>query len=67
MRTINEEEVVLSEYQDFSDAGRQLGRSPDVVYNRKRAHASLDYPTPTVFERQWLKGQSAECDRRLTS
>jgi hypothetical protein len=26
MRTIKEEEVDLSEYQDFSDAYRQLGR-----------------------------------------
>ncbi len=58
MRTIKEEEVDLSEYQDFGDAHRQLGRFLDDVYNRKRIHSSLGYLTPREFEQQWLKGQS---------
>jgi transposase InsO family protein len=58
MRTIKEEEVDLSEYQDFGDAYRQLGRFLDDVYNRKRIHSSLGYLTPREFEQQWLKGQS---------
>jgi putative transposase len=33
MRTIKEEEVDLSEYEDFADAWRQLGRFLDDVYN----------------------------------
>jgi putative transposase len=56
--TIKEEEVDLSEYRDFADAYRQLGRFLDDVYDRKRIHSSLGYLTPTEFERQWLKGQS---------
>jgi putative transposase len=58
MRTIKEEEVDLSEYEDFADARRQLGRFLDAVYNRKRIHSSLGYLTPREFEQQWLKEQS---------
>jgi len=60
MRTIKEEEVDLSEYQDFGDAYRQLGRFLDDVYNRKRIHSSLGYLTPAEFEQQWLKERSAK-------
>ena len=46
MRTIKEEEVDLSEYQDYADAYRQLGRFLDAVYNHKRIHSALGYLTP---------------------
>jgi putative transposase len=50
MRTIKEEEVDLSEYEDYCDALRGLGRFLDDVYNRKRIHSSLGYLTPAEFE-----------------
>lgn len=53
MRTIKEEEVNLSEYHDFADAQRQLGRFLDDVYNVKRIHSALGYLTPREFEEQW--------------
>jgi putative transposase len=53
MRTIKEEEVDLTEYEDFSDALRGLGRFLDEVYNRKRIHSSLGYLTPSEFESLW--------------
>jgi len=53
MRTIKEEEVNLSEYRDFDDARRQIGRFLDDVYNVKRIHSSLGYLTPCEFEQQW--------------
>jgi putative transposase len=53
MRTIKEEEVDLTEYEDFADAWRQLGRFLDDVYNRKRIHSALGYLTPSEFEQQW--------------
>jgi putative transposase len=59
MRTIKEEEVDLSEYEDFSDAMRGLGRFLDDVYNRKRIHSSLGYLTPAEFEDQWREKHSA--------
>ena len=45
MRTIKEEEVNLSEYEDFGNALRGLGRFLDDVYNLKRIHSSLGYLT----------------------
>ena len=57
IRTIKEEEVDLSEYLDYHDAYRQLGRFLDDVYMRKRIHSSLGYLTPAEFEEQWRKEQ----------
>jgi len=57
MRTIKEEEVDLSDYEDFADAGRQLGRFLNDVYNAKRIHSSLGYLTPAEFEQEWIKMQ----------
>lgn len=59
MRTIKEEEVNLSEYQDYWDAYRQIGQFLEDVYMRKRIHSSLGYLTPVEFENQWL-GQEAK-------
>jgi putative transposase len=59
MRTIKEEEVDLSEYEDFDDALRGLGRFLDDVYHRKRIHSSLGYLTPAEFEGQWREKHSA--------
>jgi transposase InsO family protein len=58
MRTIKEEEVDLSDYEDFYDALRGLGRFLDDVYNRKRIHSSLGYLTPGEFENLWRENRS---------
>ncbi len=50
IRTIKEEEVDLSEYQDFADARSQIGRFIEEVYQKKRIHSSLGYLTPDEFE-----------------
>jgi putative transposase len=60
MRTIKEEEVALSDYRDYADARRQLGRFLDAVYNRKRIHSSLGYLTPEEFEQQWRAGRAGQ-------
>jgi len=54
MRTIKEEEVDLSDYHDYHDAYRQIGRFLEDVYMRKRVHSSLNYLTPAEFESHWL-------------
>jgi putative transposase len=60
IRTIKEEEVYLSDYQDFADALRQIARFLDDVYNIKRIHSALGYLTPREFEQQWrAQGQLA--------
>lgn len=50
IRTIKEEEVDLSEYENFLDARKQIGHFIDDVYNKKRIHSSLGYLTPLEFE-----------------
>ena len=60
MRTIKEEEIDLSEYEDFADALRHLGRFLDDVYNVKRIHSSLGYLTPSEFEEQWLSKRGSQ-------
>jgi transposase InsO family protein len=57
VRTIKEEEVDLSEYRDYQDAYRQIGRFLDDVYMHKRIHSSLGYLTPAEFESQWRAQQ----------
>ena len=53
MRTIKEEEVALSDYRDFADARRQLGRFLDEVDNHKRIHSALGDLTPAEFAERW--------------
>jgi putative transposase len=58
VRTIKEEEVYLSDYQDFADAQRHISRFLDDVYNVKRIHSALRYLTPKEFEDQWRAGMA---------
>lgn len=58
VRTIKEEEVYLSDYHDYHDAYRQIGRFLEEVYMHKRIHSSLGYLTPAEFETQWLTEQA---------
>jgi transposase InsO family protein len=57
MRTIKEEEVELSEYADFHDAYRSIGRFLEEVYTHKRIHSALGYLTPAEFEADWWARQ----------
>ncbi len=55
IRTIKEEEVDVSDYADYADAHRQIGRFIDDVYRTKRIHAALGYLTPAEFEAAWVR------------
>ena len=57
--TIKDEEVDLSDYEDYHDALKQLGQFLDEVYMHKRIHSSLGYLTPAEFEAQWRAQQAA--------
>jgi len=54
IRTIKEEEVDLSDYEDYPDAYGQIGRFLEDAYMRKRIHSSLGYLTPVEFEQHWF-------------
>ncbi len=58
MRTIKEEHVELTEYQDFPDAYCQIGQFLDEVYQHKRIHSALGYLTPVEFESHWFTEQA---------
>jgi putative transposase len=58
MHTIKEEEVELSDYQDFAVAYHQIGRFLEDVYNTKRIHSSLGYLPPVEFEAAWQAQRS---------
>ena len=58
MRTIKEEEVELSEYNDLDDARDQIGQFLEDVYMTKRIHSALGYVTPAEFEALWLQSFS---------
>lgn len=58
MRTIKEEEVELSEYNDLDDAREQIGRFLEDVYMTKRIHSALNYLTPVEFEAFWQQSLS---------
>ena len=53
IRTIKEEEVQLSEYENFEDARKQIAQFLDDVYKNKRIHSSLGYLTPAEFEEKF--------------
>lgn len=60
IRTIKEEEVDLSDYQDYTDAGQQIGKFLEDVYNKKRIHSALGYLTPVEFENLWNQKNKSE-------
>jgi putative transposase len=52
MRTMEEEEVELSEYRNFEEAYRKIGKFLDEVCTKKRIYLLLDYLTSMEFENQ---------------
>lgn len=46
MRTIEEEEVDLSEYRNFTEAYQQIEQFLEDMYMKKRIHSSLGYLNP---------------------
>ena len=54
---LQDEEVSLSDYEDFTDAYHQISRFINDVYMRQRIHSSLGWLTPVEFEQQCLEQQ----------
>lgn len=50
IRTLKEEHVDYSEYNNFEDALSQIKHWLEVVYMHERIHQALDYCTPVEFE-----------------
>jgi transposase InsO family protein len=58
IKTLKYEEVYRTEYLDFADARRGIGKFIDSVYNEKRLHSALGYLPPAEFEQQQLLFQA---------
>src|SRR5690349_9053944 len=52
IKTLKYEEVYRTEYLDFADAQRRIGKFIESIYNRKRLHSALGYLPPAEFEQQ---------------
>lgn len=50
MRTLKEEEVYLSDYENLREARASLKKFLEEVYNQKRLHSALGYVPPAEFE-----------------
>lgn len=50
MRTLKEEEVYLSDYDDVSEARTSIKHFLESVYNHKRLHSAIGYLPPAEFE-----------------
>ena len=50
IRTLKEEHLDYTEYQDFDDAFEQLAHWLEVEYMTERIHSALGYLTPAEFE-----------------
>ncbi len=64
MRTIKEEEVYLSSYDNIADAREQLRHFIDVVYPHRRVHSALGYRTPAEFEAQWYQNPPSNSGKK---
>jgi transposase InsO family protein len=51
-RTLKREEVDLNEYENYSDALKNIKHFIEEVYNADRMHSSLGYKSPIEFETQ---------------
>jgi transposase InsO family protein len=58
IRTIKEEEVDLSDYQDYHHAYAQLHHFLNHRYPNERIHSALDYLTPAEFEQLWYQNHA---------
>jgi transposase InsO family protein len=53
IKTLKHEEVHMTEYEDFNDAYKNIEKSIEGAYNKRRLHSSIGYRPPAKFEEQY--------------
>ena len=59
MKTIKDEEVDASEYQDLAHARSAIGGFIEPIYNKQRLRSALAYLSPVDYEAK-LRGPAAQ-------
>lgn len=58
MKTLKYEEVLLNDYETFTDMLERLPHFIEDVYNKRRLHSSLGYKTPEEYEQEYNQKQA---------
>lgn len=58
MKTIKYDEVLLNDYETFTDVLERLPHFIEDVYNKRRLHSSLGYKTPEEYEQEYNQKQA---------
>lgn len=67
MKTLKYEEVLLSDYETFTDVIERVPYFIEEVYNKKRLHSSLGYLPPEEFEQRMLEKSKTVGNQLLNS
>lgn len=67
MKTLKHEEVLLSDYETYTDVIERVPYFIEEVYNKKRLHSALGYLPPNEFEQRMLEKTKTVGNQQLNS
>lgn len=67
MKTLKHEEVLLSDYETYTDVIERVPYFIEEVYNKKRLHSALGYLPPEEFEQRMLEKTKTVGNQQLNS
>lgn len=67
MKTLKHEEVLLSDYETYTDVIERVPYFIEEVYNKKRLHSALGYLPPEEFEQRMLEKSKTVGNQPLNS
>lgn len=65
MKTLKYEEVLLWDYQTYTDVLERVPYFIEEVYNKKRLHSSIGYMSPEEYEQVMMEKSTAVCKSLL--
>lgn len=67
MKTLKHEEVLLSDYETYTDVIERVPYFIEEVYNKNRLHSALGYLPPEEFEQRMLEKSTTVGNQQLNS